>query len=205
METSIIVQDRKKENVMELSIAQRIHEIRGVRVILDFDLAEIYQVETKNLKRSVRHNIERFPDDFMFELTENEWEFLRCNFCTSKQNEDLHVEKRGGTRYLPFAFTEQGVAMLSGVLRSQKAIQENIKIMRTFVAIRQYFLNYAEIKHELDDFMRETNAKFNENNMKFESLFKLFDEYIAYKKELEKPRNPIGFRTKANSEYFIDE
>ena len=192
METNIVLPAGKQENIIEMSIIQRIHEIRGVRVMLDFDLAEIYEVETKNLKRSVRHNIERFPNDFMFELTDNEWEFLRCKNCTSKQKEDLQIKKRGGIRYLPFAFTEQGVAMLSGVLRSQKAIRENIKIMRTFVAIRQYVLNYAELKHELDSFMRESNAK-------FDALFELFDEYIAYKKELEKPSNPIGYRTSANS------
>ena len=191
METNILISG-KQENTIELSIIQRIHEIRGVRVMLDFNLAEIYEVETKNLKRSVRHNIERFPDDFMFELTDNEWNILKCKNCTSKQKEDLQVEKRGGIRYLPFAFTEQGVAMLSGVLRSPKAIQENIKIMRAFVAIRQYVLNYSELKHELDNFMRETNGKFDE-------LFALFDEYIAYKKELEKPRTRIGFVTSVNS------
>ena len=195
MKIGTVVPVGKQENIVELSIIQRIHEIRGMRVMLDFDLAEIYEVETKNLKRSVRHNIERFPDDFMFELTDNEWELLRCNFCTSKQKENLQVEKRGGTRYLPFAFTEQGVAMLSGVLRSQKAIQENIKIMRAFVAIRQYVLNYAELKHELN----KTNSRLDKNDMKFDALFALFDEYIAHKKELEKPRNPIGFRTSANS------
>ena len=190
METNRIVQSRKMENAIELSIIQRIHEIRGVRVMLDFDLAEIYEVETKNLKRSVRHNIERFPDDFMFELTQDEYDSLRCNFCT------LNTGGRGQhSKYLPFAFTEQGVAMLSGVLRSQKAIQENIKIMRAFVSIRQYVLNYAELKHELDNFMRETNARFDKNDLKFDALFKLFDEFIAHKKELEKPTNPIGFRT----------
>jgi hypothetical protein len=84
METNILVSG-KQENIIELSIIQNIHEIRGVRVMLDFDLAEIYEVETKNLKRSVRHNIERFPDDFMIELTENEWEFLRCKKCTSRK------------------------------------------------------------------------------------------------------------------------
>jgi CRISPR/Cas system CSM-associated protein Csm2 small subunit len=89
--------------------------------------------------------------------------------------------------------------MLSSVLNSKIAIDTNRKIMRAFVAIRQYVLNYSELKHELDDFMREANAKFDKNDMKFDVLFQLFDEYIAYKKELERPRNPIGFRTSANS------
>ena len=104
---------------MELEFIQnRIYEIRNCRVMLDFHLAEVYQVETKNLKRAVKRNIERFPPDFMFELTENEWNVLRCNFVTSKQTNDTSQEKRGGIRYLPFAFTELGATMLSSVLRS---------------------------------------------------------------------------------------
>ena len=119
----------------------------------------------------------------MFQLTADEWNSLRL------QNE---TSKRGGRRYPPYAFTEQGVAMLSGLLNSDFAIDTNIVIMRAFVMLRQYALNYSELKHELDNFMRESNEK-------FDALFDLFDEYIAYKKELEKPRNPIGFRTSANS------
>jgi len=184
METSIVVPAGKQENIIEMSIIQRIHEIRGVRVMLDFDLAERYGVETKRLKEAVRRNIERFEgDDFMFQLTNQEFHNLRTQFATSSW---------GGIRYPPFAFTELGVAMLSSVLNSETAIDANRKIMRAFVAIRQYVLNYAELKHELDNFMRESNVK-------FDALFELFDEYIAYKKELEKPRNPIGFRTSANS------
>jgi hypothetical protein len=189
MEKSILLPVAKQDNIIELSIIQRIHEIRGVRVILDFDLAEIYEVTTSNLNKAVQRNLERFPEDFMFQLTVDEFHLIFQNGTSSW----------GGTRKLPFAFTEQGVAMLSGVLRSQKAIRENIKIMRAFVAIRQYVLNYAELKHELDNFMRETNAKFDKNDMKFDALFALFDEFIAHKKELEKPSNPIGFRTSANS------
>jgi len=199
METSIVVPAGKQENVIELSIVQRIHEIRNVRIMLDFDLAEIYQVPTKRLKEQVRRNRERFPDDFMFQLSEEEWKELAAN-CDQLPNNIKH------SYIIPLAFTQEGVAMLSGVLRSQKAIQENIRIMRAFVALRQYVLNYAELKHELDNFMHETNAKFDKNDikfdkndLKFDALFALFDEYIAYKKELEKPSNPIGFRTSANS------
>jgi hypothetical protein len=182
MEREIVVQ--KQENDMELSVIQSIHGIRGVRVILDFDLAAWYEIETKRLKEAVRRNIERFPSDFMFQLTKNEVVEL-----SRTQIASLNNGRGSNIKYPPFAFTELGVAMLSSVLNSEKAIKVNIDIMRAFVAIRQYFLNYAEIKHELDDFMRESN-------LKFDSLFKLFDEYIAYKKELEKPRTPIGFRTK---------
>ena len=191
MEITTIEQNRTIEKVIELVIIQRIHEIRGKRVMLDFDLAEIYQVPTKRLKEQVRRNIERFPDDFMFQLLDEEWNTLVAN-CDQLPGNIKH------SYIIPLAFTQEGVAMLSGVLRSQRAIQENIKIMRAFVALRQYALNYAELKHALDDFMRETNSRFDKNDMKFDALFALFDEYIAHKKELEKPRNPIGFRTGGN-------
>jgi len=172
---------------MELSIIQnKIYEIRGIRVMLDFDLAEMYQVETKNLKRAVRRNIERFPDDFMFELTENEWDFLRCNFGTSKQDNSTNQEKRGGIRYLPFAFTEQGIAQLSSVLNSPFAIQMNISIIRAFVVLRQYALGYAELNQKLENFMIETNMQFNE-------IYQALTELAAKKKELDKPRLQIGF------------
>jgi hypothetical protein len=192
METSIVVPAGKQENIIEMSIIQRIHEIRGMRVMLDFDLAEIYQVPTKRLKEQVRRNIERFPDDFMFQLSSEEWKELVAN-CDQLPDNIKH------SYIIPFAFTQEGIAMMSGVLRSQKAIQENIRIMRVFVTLRQYVLNYAELKHELDNFMRETNSRLDRNDIKFDALFALFDEYIAHKKELEKPRNPIGFRTSANS------
>ena len=168
---------------MELAIIQsKIYEIRGYKVMLDFDLADIYQVETKNLKRTVRRNIDRFPPDFMFELSENEWDFLRCNFVTS----NLNREKRGGIRYLPFAFTEQGIAQLSSVLNSHFAIQINISIIRAFVVLRQYALGYAELNQKLENFMIETNMQFNE-------IYQALKELAEQKKALEKPRNPIGF------------
>jgi hypothetical protein len=158
-------------------IKNKIYEIRGVKVMLDFDLAEIYRVETKNLKRAVKSSIERFPDDFMFELTQNEFQILRCKIGTSSW---------GGTRYLPFAFTEQGIAQLSSVLNSPFAIEMNISIIRTFVALRQYALGYAELKRELENFMVETHTQFNE-------IHELLDEFAKHKKELEKPQNRIGF------------
>ena len=112
-------------------IRNRIYEIRGRQVMLDKDLAELYGVETKVLNQAVKRNAKRFPDDFMFQLKNEEWEILRSQFATSSW---------GGTRYLPYVFTEQGVAMLSSVLRSDTAIEVNIRIMRTFVAVRQYLV-----------------------------------------------------------------
>lgn len=113
----------------ELQLIQsKIYELRGQKVMLDFDLAEMYQVETRVLNQAVKRNIKRFPPDFMFQLTPDEWEVLKSQFVISSW---------GGTRKLPFAFTEQGLAMLSGVLNSDIAIQVNINIMRAFVAVRQ--------------------------------------------------------------------
>ena len=128
-------------------IQNRIYEVRGVRVMLDFDLAELYQVETKRLKESVRRNIERFEgDDFMFELTSEEYNSLiislRSQFATSNE--------RGGRRHMPFAFTEQGVAMLSSVLKSGRAIQVNRSIIRAFVAMRNYIMSTKTISAELE-------------------------------------------------------
>ncbi|MEQ1745155.1 MAG: ORF6N domain-containing protein [Saprospiraceae bacterium] len=125
---------------MELQIIQqKIYEIRGLRVMLDVDLAELYGVETKRLKEAVRRNMERFPSDFMFELTENEFKILRPQIASSSW---------GGARYPPFAFTEHGVAMLSGLLNSPKAIETNIAIVRAFIALRRFALTYAELSEK---------------------------------------------------------
>ena len=131
---------------MELQIIQeKIYEIRGVRVMLDFDLAEMYQVETKVLKQSVRRNIERFEgDDFMFELTAEEYNSLKNSLRSQ-----IVTSNKGGIRYMPFAFTEMGVAMLSSVLRSEIAIRINRDIMRAFVAVRNYILAQASDSVEL--------------------------------------------------------
>jgi hypothetical protein len=179
----IIKQEISQQQVMELSTIQgKIHEIRGYKVMLDFDLAEIYQVETKNLKRAVRRNKDRFPPDFMFELTQNEWDFLRCNFGASNYNQ----EKRGGIRYLPFVFTEQGVAQLSSILNSQFAIQMNISIIRAFVLLRQYALGYTELNRKLEDFMIETNMQFND-------IYQVLTAIAEQKKKTDTPLTPIGF------------
>lgn len=163
---------------MELQIIQnKIFEIRGMRIMLDFDLAELYQVETKNLKRAVKRNIERFPDDFMFELTADEWEILRCNFGTSNW---------GGTRYLPFAFTEQGIAQLSSVLNSPLAIQVNISIIRAFVTLRKFALGYAELNQKLEIFMLETNMQFNE-------IYQALTELANTREQDDKPRRRVGY------------
>lgn len=132
---------------MELNIIQnKIYQVRGVRVMLDFDLAELYQVETKRLKEAVRRNWKRFEgDDFMFELTEQEYNSL----IISLRSQIASSNERGGRRHMPFAFTEQGVAMLSSVLRSDTAIMVNRSIIRAFVAMRNYIMSTQHLESEL--------------------------------------------------------
>jgi hypothetical protein len=137
---------------MELAqIKKSIHEIRGMKVMLDFDLAKLYGIETKRLKESVRRNIRRFPEDFMFEITSQEWENLRTQIASSSW---------GGKRYLPFAFTEQGIAMLSSVLHSDVAIEINISIMRAFVHMRHWTLSHEDLAKQLREMEKQYNQKF---------------------------------------------
>jgi hypothetical protein len=124
-------------------VESRILVIRGQKVLLDADLAALYQVETGALNRAVRRNADRFPEDFMFQLTPAELESLRCQIGISN-------EGRGGRRYFPYAFTEQGVAMLSGVLTSNRAVEVNVAIMRTFVRLRQLLSTHEELARRLD-------------------------------------------------------
>ncbi|MBQ8809235.1 MAG: ORF6N domain-containing protein [Bacteroidales bacterium] len=131
---------------MELNIIQkRIYEIRGVRVMLDFDLADLYQVETKVLKQSVRRNLDRFPEDFMFELTPEEYNCL----IISLRSQIVTSNEKGGRRYMPYAFTEHGVIMLASLLRSELAINASIQITRAFVAMRNFIMSTQHIESEL--------------------------------------------------------
>jgi len=162
-------------------IQTKIYEIRGQKVMLDFDLAELYMTETKYLKRAVRTNSKRFPSDFMFELSKFEWETLRCNISTSNS--------RGGNRYLPFAFTEQGVAMLSGILNSEKAIDVNISIMRAFVFMRQYALTHKDLTEKLQNLE-------NKYNKQFKDVYDAIN-FLLQKDKIEtehKQRKRIGFK-----------
>ena len=191
---------------MELQqpIQSKIYEIRGQRVMLDFDLAELYQVETRALKQAVRRNIERFPEDFMFEITEPEYNYLK-NSLTSQI---VISNERGGRRYMPFAFTEQGVAMLSSVLRSRTAIQVNIAIMRAFVAMRNYITTTTTVTAELSDIRArlalleradEDNAEavndLSEDMRKeLDNIYEAIAALSVRIPEVKKPREPIGFK-----------
>ena len=131
---------------MELEVIQnKIFEIRGFKVMLDFDLALLYNVENKRLKEAVRRNSNRFPEDFMFELSKIEYDSLRTQIASLKNGRGQHL------KYMPFAFTEQGIAMLSSVLNSEKAIEINISIIRAFVTIRQFSLTYTELKSRIEE------------------------------------------------------
>ncbi len=155
-------------------ISGKIYQIRGMRVILDMDLAGLYQVETKALKQAVKRNMDRFPDDFMFELTADEFEDLRSQIVTSSW---------GGTRFMPMAFTEQGVAMLSSVLRSARAIQVNIQIMRAFSQLRRMLGGYKELKRKIEDM-----------EQRYDQNFQIVFEAIKQLLEVEaKPKKRIGF------------
>ncbi len=154
-------------------IENRIFQIRGKRAMLDEDLARLYEVETKQLTRQVRRNSERFPNDFMFRLTKQE--FLRCQFGTSN---------KGGRRYLPYVFTEQGIAMLSGVLNSKRAILVNIQIMRAFVSLRRVALTYTGLKRKIDDMEKKYDTQFG---IVFEAIRELIEP------PPEKPKSKIGF------------
>jgi hypothetical protein len=170
-------------NMSLLKIETKIYEVRGIKVILDFDLAELYEVETKNLNLSVKRNLKRFPADFMFQLSKSEWDSLRLQIETSNG--------RGGTRYLPYVFTEQGLAMLSGILNSDKAIQVNIAIMRAFVFMRQYALSHKDLTEKLKALESQYNQQFKDIYVAIEYLLNKDKKQIA-----QGEREMIGYKRK---------
>ena len=166
-------------------IVNKIFLIRNVKVMLDRDLAELYGVETKRLKERVKRNIKRFPDDFMFELTKVEFESLRSQIATSK---------RGGTRYMPMAFTEQGVAMLSTVLNSGRAIQINIQIMRAFTQLRKALSSHEELKRKIEDIEKKYDKKFRIIDEQFKIVFEAFEDIKQLFAKEQKSKKEIGFK-----------
>lgn len=157
-----------------MSIESLIYVIRGQQVMLDSDLAQLYGVETKRLKEQVRRNINRFPIDFMFELSKDELDSLRSHFATSNL-----TDQRGGNRYMPFAFTENGVAMLSSVLKSDTAIEVNIRIMRAFTSMRSFLLNNAHVFQRLESVEHHQlllQKHLSEHDKKFEEVLSRLDD-----------------------------
>lgn len=180
------------------SIQNRIYEIRGQRVILDRDLALLYEIETKALNQAVKRNARRFPEDFMFRLTKQEYEDLRFQFETSNNDYSLRSQivtlknSRGRhLKYLPFVFTEQGVAMLSGIINSEKAISMNIAIMRAFVAVRQVLLQQTDLKTQLKEIKERIGEHDVQLNQIYEAMENLLDEKASQRKWEDRER--IGF------------
>lgn len=169
----------KKTNILpvpEETIEGKILLIKHKKVMLDTDLALLYEVEIRALNQAVRRNIERFPGDFMFQLTKGEYESLRSQFVTLRRGQHR--------KYLPYAFTEQGVAMLSSVLNSKRAIQVNIQIMRTFIKLREMLLTHKELKQKIEAVERKYDYQFK---IVFDAIKKLLEPP-------EKPKGKIGFR-----------
>jgi phage regulator Rha-like protein len=175
--------------VVEQKILNRIYVIRHEKVMLDRDLAELYGIETKVLKQAVKRNIARFPKDFMFEMTANEFKHWR-------ENTVLNAADKQGLRYAPFCFTEQGVTMLSCILNSKTAIEVNLRVVRVFVKMREYALTHKEILMQLVRLEKEVsnnNHNTEKNSRDIENIFMVLKELLA-KDANPKPKNKIGFK-----------
>ena len=203
-----------KELITPVLIESKIFVIRGKQVMVDRDLADLYEVETKRITEAVKRNIERFPEEFRFQLTKDEYDFLRSQIATLKTNNDFlrsqiatsknsegQAETRGGRQYLPYVFTEQGVAMLSAVLHSETAIQVSIKIMNAFVQLRHYVSEHvlktddkaelAEIRRLLLLHIDHCDKKFSEQDKKINQIIQVLNNLL----EEPKSENKIGFKT----------
>ena len=167
--------------IPETLVTSKIYIVRNKKIMLDRDLAELYEVETRVLNQAVNRNIERFPEEFMFQLTPEEFEILKSQIVTSSW---------GGTRKMPFAFTEYGVAMLSSVLRSKRAIQVNIQIMIVFSKIREMLLDSLSMKLDIEEIKR----RLDNQDKNLELVFSYLDELIE-KRETAASRKPIGFKS----------
>lgn len=167
------------------TIQTKIYEIRGQKVMLDFDLAELYEVETKRLNEAVKRNAERFPERFMFRLTVMEWENMRSQFATASAQDKRNIA------VTPFAFTEHGVTMLASVLKSSKAIKVNIAIVEAFIILKEFAMNYKEI----DDKLKELE---NTYNKQFKDVYEAINYLIQKDKQEtnQKERKQIGYKTK---------
>lgn len=179
------------------TIQNRIYELRGERVMLDRDLAVLYETETKRLKEAVRRNEKRFPKDFMFQLTKDEFEDLKVHIQALETTDkplrtQIATSNRGGTRYMPYAFTEQGVAMLSGILNSDKAINMNIAIMRAFVQVRKILLQQNDLKVQMKQIRDHIGQHDAQLNQIYDALENLLDEKATQRKWDD--RIGIGFK-----------
>jgi hypothetical protein len=165
------------------AIQQKIFEIRGQKVMLDFDLATLYEVETKVLNQAVKRNIDSFPEDFMFRLSDQEFQSMRSQIVTSK---------RGGNRYNPLAFTEHGVTMLASVLKSEKARKMNIAIVRAFIAMRQFVIQYQDLIDQISSLREKIGEHDTQLNQIYDAIESLLDQKVEQKSWEERER--IGFK-----------
>lgn len=176
--------DNKLVKIESANIVPFIYFIRNEKVMIDRDLANLYGVETKRLKEAVKRNIERFPSDFMFILSPDEFTNWRSQFATSNSD-------KMGLRHSPMVFTEQGVAMLSSVLNSKRAIQVNISIMRAFAKIRQFALTNSALAKKIEELEKVTNNKFSKLDKEIKLIFEAIKQLT---KAENKPKNPLGFQ-----------
>lgn len=194
---------RKLDFMQIIAIQQKIFEIRGQKVMLDFDLAELYEVETKVLNQAVKRNINRFPNDFMFKLTGKEWRSMRSQIVTSSEQPALRdtqwsqiVTSSQKTRrkdLLPYAFTEHGVTMLASILRSDIAVKMNIAIVRAFINLRKFALQYGELLGQLNDLRERVGSHDGQLNQIYQAIENLLDENAEKKTWIERDR--IGFKS----------
>ena len=188
-------------------IQQKIFEIRGQKVMLDFDLAVLYDVETRVLNQTVKRKIDRFREDFMFRLTKKEWMFMRSQFVILNEdladNQDtnssqfvMSSRKHRGKSYLPYVFTEHGVTMLASLLRSDTAVKMNIAIVRAFIALRKFAIQYKDILEQLDGLKEKIGSHDAQLNQIYEALENMLDKKVEEENKLEswKNRKRIGFK-----------
>ncbi len=173
---------------MNLTIIQKkIYEVRSERIMLDFDIAELYEVKTKRLKEAVRRNRKKFPADFMFELTREEWQNLRTQIASSSW---------GGLRYMPFAFTEHGVTMIASILNSQKAIEMNIAVVRAFISLRKLTKQHIELSEQLQLLRKEVLDRIGEHDTQLAAIYNTIENLLDIKteKKIWEERERIGYK-----------
>jgi phage regulator Rha-like protein len=186
-------------------IQNRIYEVRGHKVMLDFDLANLYEVETRRLNEQVKRNINKFPEDFMFRLTADEWELLSSKYAVNEGNNNssqfaTSSKKHRGKVYSPYAFTEHGVTMLASVLRSKKAIAMNIAIVRAFIAVRHVTYNHKDLHSQLNELRTEMQTRIGEHDTQLAAIYDALENLLDKKqaefeaKENWKKRQRIGFK-----------
>lgn len=186
-------------------IHNKIFEIRGLKVMLDFDLAELYEVETRRLNEQVKRNTDKFPEDFMFRLTEKEWEIMQSQIAMSSKKGNLSQiamssRKHRGKVYTPYAFTEHGVTMLASVLRSKKAIAMNIAIVRAFTAMRHFANNHKDLFEKIEDLRKEMQTRIGEHDSQLAAIYNALENLLdteaekKAKEEAWKNRKRIGYK-----------